>query len=69
MQKNILKRFLLRTIDVVVSYRCGGPVRWDKEPFQKATPTEWRMGWCFMAFLPVGMVVAQTKNLIHLCNR
>jgi hypothetical protein len=52
-QQNIFVRFILRTIDVIVSLRSGRIVRWDKEPYQKATQTQKRVGGLFMALFPI----------------
>jgi hypothetical protein len=52
-QHNKFVRFILRVIDVVVSFRFGRRVRWKEEPFRKATNFEWRLGWSIVAFIPI----------------
>jgi hypothetical protein len=68
MQKNKFMRFILRAIDVAISIRRHRRVRWDQDPFQKATPTDRRQGWFFMALLPIGMTVVQFKTFNSLVD-
>jgi hypothetical protein len=56
-QHNIFVRFILRTIDVVVSFRTGRRVHWDEEPFQKASETQKRVGGLFMALFPISFLI------------
>jgi hypothetical protein len=52
-QHNKFVRFILRTIDVLVSFRSGRIVRWDEEPFQKSSEAQKRVGGLFMALFPI----------------
>jgi hypothetical protein len=52
-QQNKFVRFILRTIDVVVSFRTGRRVRWNEEPFQTSSEAQKRVGGLFMALLPI----------------
>ena len=52
-QHNIFVRFILRTIDVAISFRSGRRVRWDEEPYQKSSEAQRRVGGLFMALLPI----------------
>jgi len=68
-QQNIFVRFILRTIDVIVTlwlYQgIGVSRRWDEEPFKKADKSEWRHGCFFVAILPVALVTfMRTLELI-----
>ncbi len=54
-QRNFFVRFILRTLDVFVCLYLRRPVRWNKEPFQKATLAEKRYGAVFMAMFPAAM--------------
>ena len=56
-QQNIFVRFILRTIDVVVSFRTGRRVRWDEEPFQKSSEAQKRVGGLFMALFPISFLI------------
>jgi len=56
-QHNKSVRFIMRTIDVLVSFRSGRIVHWDKEPFQKATQTQKRIGGLFMALFPISFLI------------
>jgi hypothetical protein len=40
-----------------VSSRSGRLVRWDKEPYQKATLTQKRVGGLFMALFPISFLI------------
>jgi hypothetical protein len=55
-QKNGFVRGALRIIDIVVGMYLNRSVRWEKEPFRKATGTEWRVGWFFVACFPICMM-------------
>jgi hypothetical protein len=52
-QHNKFVRFILRTIDVLVSFRSGRIVRWDEDPFQKSSETQKRVSGLFMALFPI----------------
>jgi hypothetical protein len=56
-QHNKFVRFILRTIDVVVSLRSGRIVRWNEDPFQKATETQKRISGLFMAIFPISFLI------------
>jgi hypothetical protein len=56
-QHNIFVRFILRMIDVMVSFRSGRIVRWDEEPYQKSTETQKRIGGLFMALFPISFLI------------
>ena len=40
-------------MDVIVSFYALRPIRWDREPYQKATLAEKRVAAMFMALCPV----------------
>ena len=61
-QQNIFVRFILRIIDVVVSFRSGRIVRWDEEPYQKSSEAQRRVGGLFMALFPISFLIF-LKNL------
>jgi uncharacterized protein YacL len=56
-QHNKFVRFILRTIDVLVSFRSGRIVRWDEEPFQKSSEVQKRVGGLFMALFPISFLI------------
>jgi hypothetical protein len=56
-QQNVFVRFILRTIDVLVSLYFGRSTRWGEEPFRKATQAERRVGGLFMALWPMSMLI------------
>jgi hypothetical protein len=56
-QHNKFVRFILRTIDVLVSFRSGRIVRWDEEPFQKSSEAQKRVGGLFMALFPICFLI------------
>jgi hypothetical protein len=51
-QHNGFVRFILRAIDVLVGYYVPRRVRWDQEPYRKATGSEKRFGGLFMIIIP-----------------
>lgn len=55
-QQNAVLRTILRAVDVIVSMFLGLSIRWDKEPFRKATRIDWRVGWFFVACFPICML-------------
>jgi len=55
-RQNTFLNGLLRVVDVLVSIYVRRSVRWEKEPFRKATGIEWRVGWFFVACLPIFML-------------
>jgi len=55
-RQNAFVGLVLRAIDVCVSIYLCRPIHWEKEPFSKATGTEWRVGWFFVACLPISML-------------
>ena len=55
-RQNAFLKSILRVVDVLVSIYLGRRVRWEKEPFRKATGTEWRVGWFFVACFPIFML-------------
>jgi hypothetical protein len=55
--QNKFLRGFLRTIDVLMAIRFGRSVRWDKEPFQKATKAQSLYGGLFMAVLPIFFLI------------
>jgi len=56
-QHNKFIRFILRTIDVVVSFRTGRRIRWDEEPFKKSSESQRRVGGLFMALFPISFLI------------
>jgi quinol-cytochrome oxidoreductase complex cytochrome b subunit len=64
-QQNGFVRFVLRTIDVLISFRTMRTVRWDQDPFQKSNKGKWRSGWIFLATVPIFMVIFTTNSSIH----
>src|SRR5690348_3943057 len=64
-QQNKFVRFILRAVDVCVGFAMPRPVRWKDEPFRKATGREWRLGWFFVAFFPIFLVIFATNKSIH----
>jgi len=64
-QQNKFARFILRAIDMFVAFYMPRPVHWNEEPFQKATGTQWRLGWFFVACMPIFMLVIASNNSIH----
>lgn len=54
--QNAVLRGTLRAIDVIVSIYLFRSIRWEKEPFRKATEIEWRVGWFFVACFPIFML-------------
>jgi hypothetical protein len=64
-RQNKFVRFILRTIDVCVAFYVPRPVHWKDEPFQKATGTQWRLGWFFIACMPIFMGFFVSSNSIH----
>ena len=55
-KRNIFVRFILRAVDVFAAFYLGRPVRWNEEPFRRASPSEKRMGAFFMVLFPAGMM-------------
>lgn len=56
-QHNKFVRFILRAIDVLVSFRSGRIVRWNEEPLQKSSEAEKRFGGLFMALFPICVLI------------
>jgi hypothetical protein len=71
--QNAFLRSTLRVIDVLVSIYLGRRVRWEKEPFRKATGIEWRAGWFFVACFPIFMLAfagnASFPSLLEVADR
>jgi hypothetical protein len=51
-QNNGFVRFILRAIDLFVGLYIPRRVRWEEQPFQKATRWEKRFGGLFMVIIP-----------------
>ena len=64
-RQNALLRCILRVIDVFVAAYLLRPVHWEKEPFEKATRTDWRIGWFFAAGLPISLLITSGNNFVH----
>ena len=64
-QQNKIVRFILRAIDVCVAFYIPRPIYWKEKPFQKATGTQWRLGWFFVAGMPIVMLLFVSNNSIH----
>lgn len=64
-QQNKIVRFILRAIDVLVATFGPGNfarrVRWDEDPFQRATEEQKRFGGVFMVLVPTLSLVAFRK--------
>lgn len=60
-QQNKTVRFVLRAIDVIVATfghgRLPRRIRWNEDPFQKATEEEKHYAGLFMAFIPIFFLV------------
>jgi hypothetical protein len=63
-QQNKFIRFILRSIDLFVSLYLHRSVHWEREPFQKASPAQWRAGWLFVACLPIPFLVVSYSHSI-----
>jgi len=50
-------RFILRTIDVFVAIYERQGIRWNEEPFQRASETQKRVGGLFMAIFPISLFI------------
>jgi len=61
-QHNKFVRFILRTIDVLVSFRSGRIIRWGEEPFQKSSEAQKRVGALFMALFPISSLILLKNN-------
>jgi len=55
-RQNAFLRGILRAVDIFVSIYLYRSVGWEKEPFRKATEVEWRVGWFFVACIPISML-------------
>jgi magnesium-transporting ATPase (P-type) len=57
-QQNIFVRFILRTIDVIASFLGGyWHVKWNQDPYRKATEAQKRESALFMVFCPIAFLV------------
>jgi hypothetical protein len=64
-RQNEFVRGILRVIDICVGFYLRRPVRWDKEPFRKATGTEWRIGSFFAACFPIVLLTFASNSSVH----
>src|SRR5579864_4064065 len=64
-QQNKFVRFVLRAIDICVALYIPRRIHWEREPFQKATATQWRVGWFCVAWAPIIMLVFGCSHSIH----
>jgi O-antigen/teichoic acid export membrane protein len=64
-RQNKLTRCILRVIDICVGIYLGRSVYWNEDPFRKATGTQWRVGWFFLAFFPIFLLAFTTNNSIQ----
>jgi len=62
-QQNIFVRFILRTLDVITSLLAGyWNVKWDQDPYRKATEAQKRVSGLFMALFPIAFLIFSENN-------